>query len=45
MSDAARVNQNRATASMVPEKPDASRLHGARREVKKANTSKKSPKR
>jgi hypothetical protein len=38
MSEAARENQKRAFATRNPEIPDAKRLHGARRQVKKLKT-------
>ncbi len=38
IKDAPKVNQNRALMVMKPEIPDARRLHGAKREVKKAKT-------
>jgi hypothetical protein len=38
INEAARVNQKRALATKNPEIPDAKRLHGARRQVKKLIT-------
>lgn len=35
INEAARVNQKRAFATKKPEMPDARRLHGARRQVRK----------
>lgn len=42
INEAARVKKKRAMARTRPENPDARRLQGASREVKKAITSKKS---
>lgn len=38
INEAATVNQNRAFATKKPETPDASRLKGASRQVKKLTT-------
>jgi hypothetical protein len=38
INEAARLNQNRAFATKNPEIPEARRLHGARRQVKKLTT-------